>query len=64
MIAKVAHGETREEAISKLHDALEELKVEGIKTNTPMLLQVLERSVQRGHLYNRFCNETTLKNKI
>ncbi len=40
MIAKViAHGETREEAISKLHDALEELKVEGIKTNTPMLLQ-------------------------
>ena len=29
MIAKViAHGETREEAISKLHDALEELKVE------------------------------------
>lgn len=52
MIAKViAHGETREEAISKLHDALEELKVEGIKTNTPMLLQVLEDEVFKEGIY-------------
>lgn len=52
MIAKViAHGETREEAISKLHDALEELKVEGIKTNTPMLLQVLEDEVFKAGIY-------------
>ncbi len=52
MIAKViAHGETREEAISKLHDALEELKVEGIKTNTPMLLQVLEDDVFKSGIY-------------
>ena len=52
MIAKViAHGETREEAILKLHDALEELKVEGIKTNTPMLLQVLEDDVFKSGIY-------------
>ncbi|HDX9579798.1 TPA: acetyl-CoA carboxylase biotin carboxylase subunit [Bacillus pseudomycoides] len=52
MIAKViAHGETREEAIQKLQAALEELKVEGIKTNTPMLLQVLEDDVFQGGIY-------------
>ncbi|MBK5346205.1 acetyl-CoA carboxylase biotin carboxylase subunit [Bacillus sp. TH22] len=52
MIAKViAHGETREEAISKLKIALEELKVEGIKTNTPMLLQVLGDDVFKSGIY-------------
>ncbi|MDC2864482.1 acetyl-CoA carboxylase biotin carboxylase subunit [Bacillus sp. BP-3] len=52
MIAKViAHGETRGEAIQKLQAALEELKVEGIKTNTPMLLQVLEDEVFQGGIY-------------
>ena len=52
MIAKViAHGETREEAIQKLPAALEELKVEGIKTNTPMLLQVLEDEVFQSGIY-------------
>ncbi|HDR7795379.1 TPA: acetyl-CoA carboxylase biotin carboxylase subunit [Bacillus luti] len=52
MIAKViAHGETREEAISKLESALEELKVEGIKTNTPMLLQVLGDDVFKSGIY-------------
>ncbi|MCM3736530.1 acetyl-CoA carboxylase biotin carboxylase subunit [Bacillus cytotoxicus] len=52
MIAKViAHGETREEAIQKLQAALEELKVEGIKTNTPMLLQVLEDDVFQSGIY-------------
>ncbi|PEA55085.1 biotin carboxylase [Bacillus pseudomycoides] len=52
MIAKViAHGEMREEAIQKLQAALEELKVEGIKTNTPMLLQVLEDEVFQSGIY-------------
>ena len=66
MIAKViAHGETREEAISKLHDALEELKVEGIKTNTPMLLQVLEDEVFKAGIYTAgFVTKQLVKNKI
>ncbi|WP_020061310.1 acetyl-CoA carboxylase biotin carboxylase subunit [Bacillus sp. 123MFChir2] len=52
MIAKViAHGETREEAIQKLQAALGKLKVEGIKTNTPMLLQVLEDEVFQSGIY-------------
>ncbi|SDY82936.1 acetyl-CoA carboxylase biotin carboxylase subunit [Bacillus sp. 166amftsu] len=52
MIAKViAHGETRQEAIEKLQNALQELKVEGIKTNTPMLLQVLEDEVFQSGIY-------------
>ncbi|WP_369899703.1 acetyl-CoA carboxylase biotin carboxylase subunit [Bacillus manliponensis] len=52
MIAKIiAHGETREEAIQKLQSALQELQIEGIKTNTPMLLQVLEDEVFQGGIY-------------
>ncbi|MDH2888309.1 acetyl-CoA carboxylase biotin carboxylase subunit [Bacillus cytotoxicus] len=52
MIAKIiAHGETRDEAIVKLQNALQELKVEGIKTNTPMLLQVLEDEVFQSGVY-------------
>lgn len=52
MIAKViAHGETREEAIQKLQSALRELQIEGIKTNTPMLLQVLEDEVFQSGIY-------------
>ncbi|MCP1123744.1 acetyl-CoA carboxylase biotin carboxylase subunit [Bacillus sp. 3103sda1] len=52
MIAKIiAHGETRADAIQKLQVALEELKVEGIKTNTPMLLQVLEDEVFQSGIY-------------
>ncbi|PEZ08196.1 biotin carboxylase [Bacillus sp. AFS018417] len=52
MIAKIiAHGETRADAIQKLQVALEELQVEGIKTNTPMLLQVLEDEVFQSGIY-------------
>lgn len=52
MLAKIiAHGETREEAIQKLQMALKELHVEGIKTNTPMLLQVLEDEVFQSGIY-------------
>lgn len=52
MIAKIiAHGETREDAIQKLQVALEELQVEGIKTNTPMLIQVLEDEVFQSGIY-------------
>ncbi|MCP8970349.1 acetyl-CoA carboxylase biotin carboxylase subunit [Ectobacillus ponti] len=52
MIAKViAHGPTREAAISSLQLALQETKVEGIKTNIPMLLRVLEDDVFRSGIY-------------
>ncbi|WP_028400266.1 acetyl-CoA carboxylase biotin carboxylase subunit [Ectobacillus panaciterrae] len=52
MIAKViAHGATREEAIGNLHAALGEMKVTGIKTNIPMLMQVLEDDTFKSGVY-------------
>ncbi|MFD3450003.1 acetyl-CoA carboxylase biotin carboxylase subunit [Microbacteriaceae bacterium 4G12] len=52
MIAKViSHGATREEAIAKMQRALETMKIEGIKTNIPMLLQVLEDDVFQSGVY-------------
>jgi acetyl-CoA carboxylase biotin carboxylase subunit len=52
MIAKViTHGSTREEAIQNLQAALNEMKVEGIKTNIPMLLQVLEDATFQSGIY-------------
>ena len=42
MISKlIVTGESREEAISRLKDALLNYKIEGIKTNIPMLLNVI-----------------------
>ncbi|WP_416826125.1 acetyl-CoA carboxylase biotin carboxylase subunit [Ectobacillus polymachus] len=52
MIAKViAHGSTRDEAIQSLNEALLDFKLEGIKTNIPLLIQVLEDETFRGGVY-------------
>ncbi len=52
MIAKViVHGLTREEAIQKLKTALQDVKIEGIKTNTSMLLSVLEDETFQSGVY-------------
>ncbi|MFB9758068.1 acetyl-CoA carboxylase biotin carboxylase subunit [Ectobacillus funiculus] len=52
MMAKViAHGANREEAMQQLRAALEEIKIEGIKTNIPMLLQVLQDEVFKNGIY-------------
>lgn len=52
MMAKViAHGANREEAIQRLRAALEEIKIKGIKTNIPMLLQVLQDEVFKSGIY-------------
>ncbi|WP_379968329.1 acetyl-CoA carboxylase biotin carboxylase subunit [Ectobacillus sp. sgz5001026] len=52
MIAKViAHGATREKAIQSLHQALTDFKLQGIKTNIPLLLQVLEDETFRIGVY-------------
>lgn len=43
MIAKlVVSGSSREEVLEKSKNALEDFKIEGIKTNIPLLLQVLQ----------------------
>ncbi|GGE61148.1 acetyl-CoA carboxylase biotin carboxylase subunit [Priestia taiwanensis] len=50
MLAKViAYAETREEAISHLHTALMQCDIQGIKTNIPLLLELLtDRDVVKG----------------
>lgn len=43
MIAKViVHGKTREEAIARMHRALSEFRIEGVKTTIPFHLRLLE----------------------
>ena len=43
LIAKIiVHGETRQDAITTMTRALEELRVGGIKTNTPLLLDIVK----------------------
>lgn len=52
MMAKViAHGANREEAMQRLRAALEEIKIKGVKTNIPMLLQVLQDEVFKSGIY-------------
>jgi acetyl-CoA carboxylase biotin carboxylase subunit len=52
LIAKVVvHGATRQEALQKLDEALAETKIEGIKTNIPMLRRVLADEVFQSGIY-------------
>lgn len=56
MIAKlITKGNTREEAIARMVQALEHYQVEGIKTNIPMLKEVLNHpAFQAGHTTTNF----------
>ena len=52
MVAKViVHGGNRDEAIAKMHRALEEMVVDGIKTTVPLHLKVLSDPVFRKGEY-------------
>ncbi|MCC7330087.1 MAG: acetyl-CoA carboxylase biotin carboxylase subunit, partial [Gammaproteobacteria bacterium] len=45
MVAKIiAHGDTRASAIARMHVALTEMVVDGIKTNIPLHLEILQHS--------------------
>lgn len=52
LIAKIiAYGETREIAISRMREALEETIIEGIRTNIPLHLEILNgETFQSGHI--------------
>jgi acetyl-CoA carboxylase biotin carboxylase subunit len=56
LIAKlIAHGRDRNEAIAKLKRALEEFRIEGIKTTIPFLLEVMERpDFKKGNFFTNF----------
>jgi acetyl-CoA/propionyl-CoA carboxylase, biotin carboxylase, biotin carboxyl carrier protein len=59
MIAKlIAHGETRQEALAKLRDALAETEVEGVVTNLPFLRWLVTHpKVRAGHTTTAFLVE-------
>lgn len=60
MIAKlIVKGVTREETINKMKSALLETTIEGIKTNIPLLLEVLENNEFKNGFYS-----TNLVNKM
>ncbi|MCS6945987.1 MAG: acetyl-CoA carboxylase biotin carboxylase subunit, partial [Steroidobacteraceae bacterium] len=52
LIAKIiTHGETREAAIARMRNALSEMVIEGIKTNTPLHQEILAHAAfQKGGL--------------
>ncbi|MFC0524973.1 acetyl-CoA carboxylase biotin carboxylase subunit [Pontibacillus salicampi] len=63
MIAKcITHGPTRKQAISQMVEALSVYKVEGIKTNLPMLIQILQhQQFQNGDTNTSFVDMYYLK---
>ncbi|WEG11675.1 acetyl-CoA carboxylase biotin carboxylase subunit [Pullulanibacillus sp. KACC 23026] len=58
MIAKIiASGETRDEAIDKALAFFEAMKIEGIKTNAPLFVELLKESdFKRGHYTTQLLN--------
>ena len=44
----IAHGDTRDTAIARMRNALAELVVEGIKTNTALHQEILNHTAFRG----------------
>ena len=63
MIAKIiAHGKTRNEAISKMKRALEETVIEGVDTNIDFLLTIIRNSnFLRGKYDTSFIEKEILK---
>jgi acetyl-CoA carboxylase biotin carboxylase subunit len=63
MISKlVAHDSDRDSAISKMKRALKEYRIEGIKTNIPFLLQLLEcKEFTDGNYHTQFIEKEFLK---
>jgi acetyl/propionyl-CoA carboxylase alpha subunit len=59
LLAKlIAHGETREEALARLEEALQETKIEGVRTNLPFLRWLLDHpEVRAGRATTAFLSE-------
>lgn len=66
MIAKcITWGETRIDAIDRMIYALENYKVEGIKTNIPMLIQILKHDLfKQGNINTHFVESYYLKEEV
>ena len=64
MIAKIiTHGDTRNEAISKMKRALEETVIEGVNTNVDFLFSIIKNpNFIRGNFDTSFIEKEILKN--
>lgn len=64
MIAKlIVKGKDRNEAISRLQEALRQYKIEGIKTNIPLLIDIVKKDAFiKGNTKTTFINEHILNN--
>ena len=64
LIAKViTHGENRESALNRMSVALDELVIEGIKTNTPLHRQLVNDAGFRKGVFNIHYLEALIKTK-
>ena len=63
MIAKlIAYGSSREEAISRMHQALQHYAIGGVKTNLPILQAIIEHpQFKSGRFSTHFLNQNTLQ---
>lgn len=66
MIAKIiTHGDTRNEAISKMKRALEEIVIEGVETNIDFLFQIIKNpNFIRGNFDTSFIEKEILKEEV
>ena len=64
MIAKlIVKGKDRNEAISRLQEALRQYKIEGVKTNIPLLIDIVKKDAFiKGNTKTTFINEHILNN--
>lgn len=65
MVSKIiVHAPTREEAINKMHEALSEFEVEGIKTNKEFLLKILENRTFNSGKFDTSFVEKFINNEV
>ena len=59
MIAKIlVHGDTRDEAVVRMRRALDECRIEGVRTNLPLHRRILRNAYfERGEYNTRFLDE-------
>lgn len=65
MVSKIiVHAPTRAEAINKMHEALKEFQVEGIKTNKDFLIKILENKTFNSGKFDTSFVEKFINNEV
>ena len=65
MVSKIiVHAPTREDAINKMHEALKEFEVKGIKTNKEFLIKILESKTFKNGKFDTSFVEKFINNEV